>query len=288
MNQNISIRRVRQSCTLLPSGCWEWARSVDSSGRPNIRSDGVHRLVSHYVYEATHGKLRGEISVTCGNTKCCNPDHFKIVETSAQSIAEELKVFPSTQIRSRPPNLDGKELLAWLLQHYTRTDEHGCMIWQKHIQDNGYGQVHYSGRKYVAHRLTWALSNDDFKSLENSNLVVRHCCPLSVPNKACCNPAHLKIGTKSDNEFDKTLENRVESLDTIIDWLWIYETFLNESGNPQKRPHTYVARGLRQLGLVKPSTKESYVVDILRGDRYKHLHEHFFDWTPVKKSKPRT
>jgi hypothetical protein len=253
--------------------------------------------------------VNGEIRTTCGNTKCCNPDHFKIVETSAQSIAEELNLSLATRsvvgevrhteataivepeskkIKSRPPNLNGKELLNWLLQHYTRTDEHGCMIWQKHIQDNGYGQVHYNGRKYVAHRLTWALANDDFKSLEDPNLVVRHCCPLSVPNKACCNPAHLKIGTKSDNEFDKTLENRVESLDTIIEWLWIYETFLRESGHLEKRPHTYVARGLRQLGLVKPSTKEGYVVDILRGDRYKHLHEHFFDWTPVKKSKPRT
>lgn len=273
MNQNISIRRVRQSCAVLPSGCWEWTRSVDERGRPNIRSDGVHRLVSHYVYEAAHGKLRGEIRTTCGNTKCCNPDHLR------STLSAAITHLPSLNIQ-RPPNLRGKELLAWLLDHYTRTDEHGCMIWQKHIQDNGYGQVHYDGRKYVAHRLTWALSNDDFKTLEDPNLVVRHCCPLSVPNRACCNPAHLKIGTKSDNELDKTLENRIESLDTIVEWLWIYETFLRESGNPEKRPHTYVARGLRQLGLVKPSTKESYVVDILRGERYRHLHSHFFDWTP--------
>ncbi|WP_078462271.1 HNH endonuclease signature motif containing protein [Sphingomonas sp. NIC1] len=51
-----------------------------------------------------------------------------------------------------------------------------------------------------AHRIAWAIHHDR----EPAPLLVRHACD----NPACCNPAHLLLGTHQDNMDDKTARGR--------------------------------------------------------------------------------
>lgn len=80
----------------------------------------------------------------------------------------------------------------------------GCWNWTKGLATNGYGIV-YAGRKYLgeraAHRTAWVLENA--RPVPTGLFVLHHC-----DNRRCCNPAHLFIGTKSDNSQDCVRKGR--------------------------------------------------------------------------------
>ena len=74
-----------------------------------------------------------------------------------------------------------------------------CWEWTASTKGNGikhlYGQFYIKGYKMVrAHRVAWIIKNG--KATEN--LLVLHKCN----NPLCCNPAHLYLGTASDNSRD--------------------------------------------------------------------------------------
>lgn len=65
---------------------------------------------------------------------------------------------------------------------------------------DGYGQARLNGRKYRAHRLAWELA---FGPIPGWTQVLHHC-----DNPPCCNPAHLFLGTQSDNRWDCVTKGR--------------------------------------------------------------------------------
>jgi hypothetical protein len=58
-------------------------------------------------------------------------------------------------------------------------------------------------RRSPAHRMAWFLTYGAIPD----DLIVRHRCP-GGPNRACCNPAHLRIGTHADNMADRDVDGR--------------------------------------------------------------------------------
>lgn len=76
----------------------------------------------------------------------------------------------------------------------------GCHEWTGVMNNNGYGQFNVSGRKTLAHRIAWELSNGPIPE----GMCVLHTCD----NPACCNPAHLWIGTQIDNIRDMESKGR--------------------------------------------------------------------------------
>lgn len=63
-----------------------------------------------------------------------------------------------------------------------------------------YGHLSYQGVHYVAHKLAWILTHGPIVG----DLKVLHRCD----NMPCCNPAHLFLGSLSDNMVDRRNKGR--------------------------------------------------------------------------------
>lgn len=81
-----------------------------------------------------------------------------------------------------------------------RSDD-GCWIWKGAKAGNGYGSIFKDGRPEMAHRVSWILH---FGSIPEGMYVLHSC---DVP--ACVNPAHLFIGSQSENLKDAVAKGRV-------------------------------------------------------------------------------
>lgn len=77
----------------------------------------------------------------------------------------------------------------------------GCWLWMGLRSRDGYGRARYQDKYWRAHRLVWALSGNE---LPPGMHVCHHC-----DNPACCNPAHLFLGTDLDNARDKISKGRM-------------------------------------------------------------------------------
>lgn len=77
-----------------------------------------------------------------------------------------------------------------------------CWPWQggasSVYKDRGYFQ--FEGTRWLAYRLMYTITNGEIPE----GKVVRHLCD----NSLCCNPKHLQLGTQSENEQDKYLNDR--------------------------------------------------------------------------------
>jgi hypothetical protein len=73
----------------------------------------------------------------------------------------------------------------------TVTDVHGCWIWQKGLDEDGYGRAKLFSRGWRAHRLAWETYRGPFPE----GLVTDHLCRV----RSCVNPAHLEPVTVQIN-----------------------------------------------------------------------------------------
>lgn len=80
-----------------------------------------------------------------------------------------------------------------------------CWLWQGEINHDGYGQIWAEGKRYTIHRLIahfyWGLNLEDKTQLA---LHIQECA-----NKNCWNPAHLYVGSQSDNRTDMYASGRI-------------------------------------------------------------------------------
>lgn len=76
----------------------------------------------------------------------------------------------------------------------------GCMLWRGSIIPYGYGAVKINGRQRVVHRAVYELLNGEAPS----SMVVMHKCDTP----SCCNPDHLVLGTRSENNLDCVRKGR--------------------------------------------------------------------------------
>jgi hypothetical protein len=76
----------------------------------------------------------------------------------------------------------------------------GCWEWTAGRLPNGYGKIWVDGISDGAHRVSWALAHGPIRD----GLFVLHTCD----NRPCVNPAHLYLGTQSDNIRDMDRRGR--------------------------------------------------------------------------------
>src|SRR5690606_30934029 len=73
-------------------------------------------------------------------------------------------------------------------------DGRGCMEWTASKFTSGYGQFRLGGSMFHAHRVSWTLANGQIPA----GMVLDH---VVCRNKACVNPAHLRVCTVRDNNM---------------------------------------------------------------------------------------
>lgn len=78
-----------------------------------------------------------------------------------------------------------------------------CWIWTGGTHRNGYGNLRVGKKTIDAHRVSWELHNGPIPD----GMCVCHSCP-SGDNPSCVNPAHLWLGTKEDNNADRSAKGR--------------------------------------------------------------------------------
>ena len=76
----------------------------------------------------------------------------------------------------------------------------GCWDWSGFKDKNGYSRLNVGKLPKLAHRLSLQIHGIDVPD----DLCVLHTCD----NPSCCNPKHLRIGTKGENNADMRLKKR--------------------------------------------------------------------------------
>ena len=76
-------------------------------------------------------------------------------------------------------------------------EDYECWNWGAHAHnETGYGRFGwYNGKVIGAHRAAWMITH---RERIPNGMVIRHLCG----NGKCCNPAHLELGTRTDNTQD--------------------------------------------------------------------------------------
>lgn len=95
----------------------------------------------------------------------------------------------------------------------------GCWLWTRSANNRGYGEVYPKGKgKTLAHRYSWLIYRGEIPA----NMCVLHRCDTP----ACVNPAHLFLGSKTDNIRDAVAKGRHQGQKRVFSHLngWIGKT----------------------------------------------------------------
>ncbi len=83
---------------------------------------------------------------------------------------------------------------------YSPEPNTGCWLWTGATFHKGHGAIHVGGKQCKAHRISWELNIGQIPK----GLCVLHKCDVS----GCVNPRHLFLGTRGDNNRDRTAKGR--------------------------------------------------------------------------------
>jgi len=148
-----------------------------------------------------------------------------------------------------------------IARYWAKIDKRGledCWLWTAHTA-KGYGQISVAqGRRVIlAHRVAYFLGH----GVDPAPFLVCHTCDV----RNCCNPAHLWLGTNTDNMRDAVLKGRRDSI------------FVSRPSK-LKESDVIEIRKLHASGLwlyrelaTKFGVAYGHIYEIVKRERWKHL-----------------
>jgi hypothetical protein len=82
-----------------------------------------------------------------------------------------------------------------------------CWLWRGRQNRGGYGMVRWKRRERAAHRVAYELGHN-VKLLSAGRGIVSTCVCHRCDIRLRCNPSHLWLGTRGDNNRDRNSKNR--------------------------------------------------------------------------------
>lgn len=114
-----------------------------------------------------------------------------------------------------------------------------CWPWTGCRMRSGYGQHSANGCRVLAHRRAWELTNGPIPA---GKYVCHHC-----DNPSCCNPAHLFLGTQTDNMRDAAGKGRCKGCQVSGDAHYMRQRTHCKNGHRWNKVNTYWTKsGTRQ------------------------------------------
>lgn len=206
--------KVRQG-----EGCWEWQASLTSEGYGQISSNGRPVGAHRISWEIHFGEIPASKCVLhrCDNQRCVRPDHLFLGDRAENNRDTHAKgrwhyTAPGLGRRRLPTGgKKGPQPTPPAERFWPKVDTHGGDVevcWEflgtKDGYDYGAFWILEIKRKTQAHRIAYALHYGNF----DRSLVVMHACD----NPPCCNPHHLRLGTRADNNRDRDNKGRTNWL----------------------------------------------------------------------------
>ena len=132
-----------------------------------------------------------------------------------------------------------------------------CWLWLGYKQPDGYGQVNVDGKTLNSHKHVYELFNGKVPS----GMEILHSCDV----RHCVNPAHMSIGTHTDNMRDAMRKGRNTKGEL---------TKRNKITETQAREILSLKGNARAAELArKHGVKPGAITAIWRGDLWRHIHE---------------
>jgi hypothetical protein len=202
--------------------CWAWTGPCNNSGygMTGLRLlPGGHTAfrVAYLLANRLEQVPRGiVVRHLCGYKACCNPAHL-LAGTKQDNYRDGLAVPGGKPVIAPVPppaggwnipvatiaELEVLEAAERFWQRVQRTgDAADCWNWTGARGPLGHGNVRWRGTTTSTARVAYELGRG---ARPPADLVVRHTCD----NGACCNPAHLLLGTQRDNRADAVERGRV-------------------------------------------------------------------------------
>lgn len=134
--------RLLDACTVSPSGCWEWNKSVASSGYGQIRFNYKNLRANRASYLAFKGDIPEGMVVrhTCDNKLCINPDHLVLgscKQNSQDMVDRNRQAKGELNGRCKLSEADVKEIKGSNLSYRQLANKFGISKGHAHRVKNG-------------------------------------------------------------------------------------------------------------------------------------------------------
>lgn len=199
--------------------CWNCLTSTKSTGYGRISRNGRQDYMHRISWEMANGPIPDGLCVLhrCDNPRCVRPEHLFLGTRGDNNRDTHTKgrwhYVPAGHGRRKVATgaPKGKQPAPPAERFWPKVDTHEgaadvCWEFLGTRDKYGYGAfwINELRRKTQAHRIAYALHYGDF----DRSLMVMHTCD----NPPCCNPSHLRLGTRADNNRDRDAKGRTSRL----------------------------------------------------------------------------
>ena len=197
--------------------CWVWQKALrDGYARKGIGNKlwTVHIYVHEVLGNNPNPSTEEEtytVDHLCQVTNCINPDHLWWATRKEQRKNQTRGKSAKPSVRPPKSHSCLEERLNWY-QSQCEVDTNGCWIPPKK-PNHRYVKIEYLDKAYQLHILS-ALQNEghpltqEYYESFTPHHSVLHKCPVTKPDKRCCNPDHLEIWDREEANRQNTLDTR--------------------------------------------------------------------------------